>query len=98
MIRRSLALLPLSLVLISCGQDARPAVEFPTIPPLSPEARAECPPAELITGELGDLATKDAELAIAYARCRAGKAAAVDAYERVRSDLATAAKTAERPR
>jgi len=95
MIGRGVALAGLCLLAASCGQDKRPSIAWPALPALPREVAAECPPAELLTGELADLATKDAALAIEYARCRAGKAAAVAAYNQARDDLARVAEAAE---
>jgi hypothetical protein len=99
MIRRPLLLAALALPLMAfrCNGDERPAVEFPTIPDLPAEVQADCPPAEQITGELGDLAAKDAQMAIEYARCRAKHRSAVGSYEDARDELAQKARAAEKP-
>jgi hypothetical protein len=64
-----------------CGEGARPTVEFPQLPDLPAETVKECPAPPLLTGGLADLITKDALLAIEYARCRARKDSAVGAYQ-----------------
>lgn len=93
------------LLLCACGgREERPAVEFPAVPDLSAETRRACPPAEQVTGELGDLAAKDAALAIEYARCRARHGTAVGAYDAVQREMrdaaakADAAESAAKPR
>lgn len=98
MIGRALVLSGLAACLIGCGARERALIVWPTLPALSAEQEAECPPAEQLTGELGDLAAKDADLAIEYARCRLGKGAVVDAYNLARTALEAAASMAERPR
>lgn len=89
------------LFLAACnGRPDRPAVEFPTLPQLSAETRQPCPPAEQVTGQLGDLAAKDAALAIEYARCRQRHHTAVQAYgaaERLLREAGNTAKAAEAP-
>jgi hypothetical protein len=94
--------LALPLMAFQCGQQ-RPSVEFPVLPDLSAETVRPCPPADAVTGTLGDLATKDAGLAIAYARCQARAATAVGAYQtaqrllKAASDLANGKKPDQGP-
>jgi hypothetical protein len=74
------------------------SVAFPTLPDLSAETRTPCPAAAPVTGQLGDLATKDAALAIEYARCQARAATAVGAYETAQGLLQAAQDAADRRR
>lgn len=78
--RRALAAAAL-LALSACGGRQGLAVAFPVLPDLSAETSRPCPPAEPVTGLLGDLAIKDTALAIEYARCQARAATAVGAYQ-----------------
>jgi hypothetical protein len=86
----------LALLLAGCGPKVRLAVEFPTAPDLSAETVKPCPPAAAVTGELGDLAVKDAALAIEYARCQARQATAVGAYQTLQRLLRAAQAEADR--
>lgn len=93
-----------ALLLAGCfGRDERPAASFPQLPDLPAEATIPCPPAELLTGTFADLVTKDAALALEYARCRARAATAVGAYQdaqrRLReAESANKARNATQPR
>lgn len=68
---------------------------FPTLDDLSEEAKKDCPPAEQVTGELGDLATKDAALGVQYAACQKRHTTARDAYLKAQQLLAEAAAKAK---
>ncbi len=78
--------------------DVQPPTEFPVIPDLSTEAKADCPPADMVTGQLGDLATKDAQLAIEYAKCRSRHQTVVGAYGDAQARLAAAREKAKAPK
>lgn len=100
---RLAALLPAFLLAGCFGNDERPAASFPVLPDLPAEAAVPCPPADLLTGTLADLVTKDAALALEYAKCRARAATAVGAYQDAQRRLreaaaADAARDATEPR
>ena len=89
--------LALAVAVAGCGEDARPPVGFPTLPDLSAETETKCPVAPAVTGSLGDLATKDAWLALEYAKCGARRDTAVDAYHAAQAALAAAKAKGEKP-
>lgn len=75
-------LIIIPLVLIGgCNDPPRTAFAFPVLPDLSGEVLKPCPPAEMVTGQLGDLASEDVALAVEYARCKQRKETAVAAYQ-----------------
>lgn len=83
-----------ALTLGGCfGRDDPPVAAFPVLPDLPAEVVADCPAAELLTGTLGDLATKDAKLSVEYAKCKARKDTAVGAYQDAQRRLKSAATT-----
>jgi hypothetical protein len=91
-------ILALPLLLSACfGQDTPPAAEFPFLPDLPASVVQSCPAAELLTGDLGDLAQKDAALAVEYAKCRAGKDVAVDAYQDAQKQMRAVSIKAKTP-
>lgn len=92
---KRLAILSLALLGACHRADIQPPTEFPTIPELSTEAKADCPPAEMVTGQLGDLANKDAALAIEYAKCRSRHQTVVGAYGDAQTRLAAAREKAK---
>jgi hypothetical protein len=94
--RLTIAVLALPMLAAGCG-DARPAIGFPTIDDLPANVRATCPALPEVTGSLGDLATKDAQAAVAYAACAARGDAAVAAYAIAQAKLAEARAKAEKP-
>lgn len=67
---------------------------FPDAPDLSAETARPCPALPSVTGELGDLAVKDAGASIEYARCQARAASAVGAYQTLQAQLRAAAAAA----
>lgn len=85
----------IGLLLAGCSQTPPPAVEFPDVPKLSAETRRECPPADLVTGSLGDLASKDAALAIEYAKCQQRHMTAIGAWDTMDALMKAAQKKAE---
>lgn len=95
---RRLAILALALPLMAfrCGGDAGPVVSIPQLPDLPAEVQVPCPPAEQLTGELGDLSTKDARLAVEYAKCRARAATSLRAYLDAQRELRDAAAKVDR--
>jgi hypothetical protein len=75
----------------------RPSIGFPTLPDLSAETATACPVPPAVTGSLGDLAAKDAWLALEYAKCSARRDTAVGAYIAAQAALAAARAKAEKP-
>lgn len=95
--RLTIAILALPLMAFRCGSgDDRPSIGFPDLPNLPANVVAPCPGLPDVTGSLGDLATKDAAAAIAYANCSARGDAAVAAYEIAQVKLAEAKAKAEK--
>jgi hypothetical protein len=84
------------LTLAACADQPRPTVEFPTLPDLPAEVVKACPPLPMVTGQLGDLATKDASAAVEYARCGARGDTAVSAYQTAQRLLRTAQDAADK--
>lgn len=68
--------------------ETRVEYVFPEIPPLAPDTLIPCPPLPEITGQLGDLAQKDAQAAQEYARCAVRAATAVSAYLFMQAQMA----------
>lgn len=91
--RFAMTVLALPLMAFRCGGP--PAIGFPVLPDLSAETVKACPPLPLVTGSLGDLASKDAAAAVEYARCRARAATAVGAYQDAQAKLAEAGRQAK---
>lgn len=95
--RLTIAILALPLMaLAACGGDERPSIGFPDLPNLPANVVAPCAGLPDVTGSLGDLATKDAAAAIAYANCAARGDAAVAAYEIAQAKLAEGKVKAEK--
>lgn len=79
--------LALCLLACGCGGPPPPLVSISQLPDLPAEALKPCPPAETLDGSLGDLAQKDARLAVQYARCSARGDTAVAAYQDAQRSL-----------
>lgn len=91
------ATLLLLLPLAACfGSDKHPVAAIPVLPDLPADTAIPCPPAEQLTGQLGDLASKDARLAVEYAKCRARADTAVGAYQDAQRRMRAAASANKR--
>lgn len=93
-------MLPLALAALLLGGCTRTLHDFafPDAPDLSAETARPCPALPGVTGQLGDLAVKDTQASIEYARCQARAASAVGAYQTLQAQLRAAAAAAAKVR